>query len=82
MKSIENMDYWELYNLSEEIKSRMDEMDAADLSKIEITPEEYHTLETKGSVEAEKQLRARTNCRLRVAILAIRKAEGVEITFV
>jgi hypothetical protein len=74
--NVDNLTYEECRALSVRCQERMDLIDADELAKIDVTPEEYHTLETRGRVAAVKQLKARTNCRLRIAILAIKDVEG------
>ena len=72
------MSYDELHNLRAEVQIRMDEIDASDLRKINVTAEDFHALETQGKVKAAKHLQKRTGCRLRTAILAINKLNGQE----
>jgi hypothetical protein len=74
--NVDNLTYEECRALSARCQDRMDSIDADELAKIDVTPEEFHTLETRGRVAAVKQLKARTNCRLRIAIMAIKAKEG------
>ena len=73
---VEKLTYEECRALSARCQDRMDRIDADERAKIDVTPEEYHTLVTRGKIAATKQIKARTNCRLRIAILAVKDVEG------
>jgi hypothetical protein len=73
---VEKLTYEECRALSARCQERMARINADELAKIDVTPEEYHTLETRGKIAATKQIKARTNCRLRIAIMAVRSVAG------